>query len=49
MLKKTLAAMLMSAVAAGSVLFIAGCSEEIVGNEKTHPTYIKAKADRDAA
>lgn len=49
MLKKMVTALLMSAAVSGAVVFSTGCSEEIEGNEQTHPTYIKAKQAREAA
>ena len=49
MLKKTIRTVLMTVVASGALVFAAGCSEEIEGNEQTHPTYIKAKQAREAA
>ena len=49
MLKKTIRTVLMTAVASGALVFAAGCSEDIEGNEQTHPTYVKAKQAREAA
>ncbi len=49
MLKKTFRTVLMTAVASGALVFAAGCSEDIEGNEQTHPTYVKAKQARDAS
>lgn len=49
MLKKMIRTVLMSTVASGALVFAAGCSEDIEGNEQTHPTYIKAKQAREAA
>ena len=49
MLKKTIRTVLMTAVASGALVFAAGCSEDIEGNEQTHPTYVKAKQAREAS
>ena len=48
MLKKMVRTVLMSAVASGALVF-AACSEDIEGNEQTHPTYAKAKQAREAS
>lgn len=47
MLKKTFRTVLMTTVASGALVFAAGCSEDIEGNEQSHPTYIQAKQARD--
>lgn len=44
--KKTLWAGMLCAVAAGTV-FVAGCSDDIEGNEQNNPVYIQAKADKE--
>lgn len=49
MLKKMITALMMSAAVSGAVVFSTGCSEDIEGNEQTHPIYIKAKQSREAA
>ncbi len=36
------------AVCAGAVLVLTACSKKIEGNEKSHPTFIKAQTDADA-
>lgn len=45
--KKTLFTGMLCVFAAGTI-FVAGCKEEIEGNEQNHPVFIQAKADRDA-
>ncbi len=41
-MKKILA---VCALCAGSAMLVTSCAKKIEGNEKTHPTYIKAKSD----
>ncbi len=49
MLKKMIRTVLMSTVASGALVFAAGCSDDIEGNEQNHPLYIQAKQAREAA